>query len=98
MGQLVEHDGLGAVAPGEGDGRAGVFFAVERLTRALPGPQAGHAAEVAIGESLVPPEGAHDPVDEPGARVEPGERAAREWGLGEVDASTLRVARAPVRS
>ena len=46
----------------------------------LPGSQPRDVPEVALGEPLVPPQGADDPIDEARARVEPRERARRAGG------------------
>ena len=75
--ELVQHDGLGAVAARERDRRAVVLLAEERLARAVARAQPGHVSEVAVGEPLVPPERADDTVDEARAGVEAGERARR---------------------
>src|SRR5439155_4576668 len=85
VGELVQHDGLGAVTAGERDGRAVVLLAVERLTCPLPGAEAWDVPEVALGEPLVPPERADHPVDEAGAGVEAREWARRQRRLRQVD-------------
>ena len=95
--ELVEHDALGAIPAGERDGRAVVLDAEECLACTVAGSQPRHVPEVAVGEALVPPERADDPVDEAGARVETGEWTRRKRRLGQVDPASLRVARTPYR-
>ena len=87
--ELVQHHGLGAVAARQRDRRAVVLFAVEGLAGAVAGAQSRHVPQIAVGEPFVPPEGADDAVDEPCTRLEPRERARRERGLGEVDATVV---------
>ena len=66
-------------------------------------PAVGHAVrpyfdhQFALGEPLVPPQGADHPIHEARARVEPREWARGEGGLGEVDPAPLRVTRASGR-